>query len=72
MPVVPLRVRVPHRVLRLFRHVAGIEVGSLIYLDLNAYAWYDGSAGFETRPGPGISINRYLKGVEDNDQRKVQ
>lgn len=72
VPVAPLRVRVPHRVRAVFGHVPGVSVGSLIYADLNAYAWYAGSGGFETRPGPGISINRYLRGIEDSDERKVQ
>lgn len=70
--VAPLRVRVPHRIRRLFQHVPGVSLGSLLYSDINGYAWYEGVAGFETRPGPGISINRYLKGLEDNDERKVQ
>jgi hypothetical protein len=68
----PLRVRVRHQVKQVFKHFPGVERGSLVYLNLNGYGWYAGSAGFETRPGPGAKIGRYLRGLEDSDERKVR
>ncbi|MGK0618661.1 hypothetical protein [Meiothermus cerbereus] len=42
------------------------------YTDLYAFLWYSGKSGFETRPGPGAKIGRYMRGLEDNDERKVR
>ena len=46
--------------------------GKATYTDLYAFLWYSGKSGFETRPGPGAKIGRYLRGLEDNDERKVR
>ena len=71
-PIPALVIKTRHVIRVVYSHLPGISKGSLIYSDLNGYGWYDGSAGFETRPGPGISINRYMRGLEDIDERRVQ
>lgn len=65
VPAATLRVRVPHRVRALFGHVPGVSVGSLIYSDLNAYAWYDGSSGLVTHNRGRKGLRRTARGLED-------
>lgn len=64
-PMLPLRVRVPHRVRVLFQHVPGVMVGSLLYFDLNSYAWYDGSSGLVTHNRGRKGLRRTARGLED-------
>lgn len=64
-PIVPLRVRLRHRIRSLFQHVPGVTVGSLIYSDLNGYGWYDGSTGMVTLNRGRKGLRRTMRGVED-------
>lgn len=64
-PMLPLRVRVPHRVRGLFWHIPGVSVGSLVYFDLNGYAWYDGSSGLVTHNRGRKGLRRTARGLED-------
>ncbi len=66
-PVVipPLRVRVRHQVKQVFQHFPGVERGSLVYLDLNGYAWYSGSAGLLTLNRNRKGLRRTTRGLED-------
>jgi len=61
----PLRVKVRHQVKQVFRHFPGVERGSLIYLDLNGYGWYAGSAGLLTLNRNHKGLRRTTRGVED-------
>lgn len=63
--VLPLKVRVPHRVRTLFQHLPGVSLGSLIYTDINGYAWYDGSSGMVTMNRGRKGLRRTMRGVED-------
>lgn len=64
-PMLPMRVLVRHRVRRLFGHLPGVSIGSLIYLDLNGYAWYDGSSGMVTHNRGRKGLRRTMRGLED-------
>ncbi|MCS6783392.1 MAG: hypothetical protein RML14_01520 [Meiothermus sp.] len=64
-PIAPLVVRVPHRVKTLFSHLPGVQVGSLLYFDLNGYAWYDGSSGLITHNRGRKGLRRTARGLED-------
>lgn len=65
VPIATLRVKVPHRVQQVFSHFPGIQKGSLIYVDLNAYGWYTGSAGMVTHNRGHKGLRRTARGLED-------
>ncbi|KZK16710.1 hypothetical protein [Meiothermus taiwanensis] len=69
-PVPALRVKVRHRVRQVFGHFPGVERGSLIYLDLNGYGWYVGSAGYLTLNRGHKGICRTFRGAEDGKKRQ--
>jgi hypothetical protein len=60
-----LVVRVNHKVRHLYQHLPGVEVGSLVYLDLNGYAWYNGSSGMVTHNRGRKGLRRTARGLED-------
>lgn len=50
---------------------ASAQGSQVTYTDLYAFLWYLGRGGWETRPGPGGRIGRYLRGIEDVDDRRA-
>jgi len=64
-PILALVVGISPEAKAVFSHLPGIEKGSLIYSDINAYGWYSGKLGYVTTNRGRKGMRRTRRGYED-------